>query len=682
LNYILLFSLGFFINNFAMATTEPFELTPSKIQLDEYFNNTNLSTRKTDQNLAANIFSTFKIANGGSLPSNIINSTQSQIRKNQLFSNYTPWINALSDISKSSSNTSKLLNTCSSYHNQDFHYAKLKKQVLDLCDKFIFESKLNQKKLSQLNTSIFQYLVKRLKRNKLNFKYVANFIRETKETDYYLTYSNALTDYFLSKNNAPPNYLLNEMHINNDLTLFIQRYGLNNNSTEHIFLAQLTEMIQTIYSINDNGIDNKDQLKQQVEHIVNYAHYNFSYLPTLQLVRKLNALAKFIGRRNAHNDARTILSFIIEKKGAMYDDVVFEYLWTYIENDQYKQVVNFVNTTKLIKNELPIDSKLKFWIAYSFEKENSKNNANDIYKNIVQNDPISYYAIMATKRLQKTEDQSSYIANIYNKSSSGLNLTENLKSIDFNKQIKRLKLWSKVGASYLYQMEYQRYLSNIKNDINDRTNFIKIASSILNQDNNYLDSFKINYQAISKNLIAIDNDVLAQLFPSPYMNNIANRSKNVDPVVVLSLIRQESGFNPNAKSPVGALGLMQLMPKTAKSLDHKVRINHLTNPHININLGTQYFSKLLDRYEHNLVYALSAYNAGESRVERWKNDFFKKESLLHTVESIPFAETRKYVQLIFRNIYFYKLIEQKESEMAQINVIPNRIYDISLGFKH
>jgi soluble lytic murein transglycosylase len=665
-----------------MATTEPFELTPSKIQLDEYFNNTNLSTRKTDQNLAANIFSTFKIANGGSLPSNIINSTQSQIRKNQLFSNYTPWINALSDISKSSSNTSKLLNTCSSYHNQDFHYAKLKKQVLDLCDKFIFESKLNQKKLSQLNTSIFQYLVKRLKRNKLNFKYVANFIRETKETDYYLTYSNALTDYFLSKNNAPPNYLLNEMHINNDLTLFIQRYGLNNNSTEHIFLAQLTEMIQTIYSINDNGIDNKDQLKQQVEHIVNYAHYNFSYLPTLQLVRKLNALAKFIGRRNAHNDARTILSFIIEKKGAMYDDVVFEYLWTYIENDQYKQVVNFVNTTKLIKNELPIDSKLKFWIAYSFEKENSKNNANDIYKNIVQNDPISYYAIMATKRLQKTEDQSSYIANIYNKSSSGLNLTENLKSIDFNKQIKRLKLWSKVGASYLYQMEYQRYLSNIKNDINDRTNFIKIASSILNQDNNYLDSFKINYQAISKNLIAIDNDVLAQLFPSPYMNNIANRSKNVDPVVVLSLIRQESGFNPNAKSPVGALGLMQLMPKTAKSLDHKVRINHLTNPHININLGTQYFSKLLDRYEHNLVYALSAYNAGESRVERWKNDFFKKESLLHTVESIPFAETRKYVQLIFRNIYFYKLIEQKESEMAQINVIPNRIYDISLGFKH
>ncbi len=682
MNYILLFSLGFFINNFAMATTEPFELTPSKIQLDEYFNNTNLSTRKTDQNLAANIFSTFKIANGGSLPSNIINSTQSQIRKNQLFSNYTPWINALSDISKSSSNTSKLLNTCSSYHNQDFHYAKLKKQVLDLCDKFIFESKLNQKKLSQLNTSIFQYLVKRLKRNKLNFKYVANFIRETKETDYYLTYSNALTDYFLSKNNAPPNYLLNEMHINNDLTLFIQRYGLNNNSTEHIFLAQLTEMIQTIYSINDNGIDNKDQLKQQVEHIVNYAHYNFSYLPTLQLVRKLNALAKFIGRRNAHNDARTILSFIIEKKGAMYDDVVFEYLWTYIENDQYKQVVNFVNTTKLIKNELPIDSKLKFWIAYSFEKENSKNNANDIYKNIVQNDPISYYAIMATKRLQKTEDQSSYIANIYNKSSSGLNLTENLKSIDFNKQIKRLKLWSKVGASYLYQMEYQRYLSNIKNDINDRTNFIKIASSILNQDNNYLDSFKINYQAISKNLIAIDNDVLAQLFPSPYMNNIANRSKNVDPVVVLSLIRQESGFNPNAKSPVGALGLMQLMPKTAKSLDHKVRINHLTNPHININLGTQYFSKLLDRYEHNLVYALSAYNAGESRVERWKNDFFKKESLLHTVESIPFAETRKYVQLIFRNIYFYKLIEQKESEMAQINVIPNRIYDISLGFKH
>ena len=74
-----------------------------------------------------------------------------------------------------------------------------------------------------------------------------------------------------------------------------------------------------------------------------------------------------------------------------------------------------------------------------------------------------------------------------------------------------------------------------------------------------------------------------------------------------------------------------------------------------------------------------SYNAGESRVDRWQNDFLNHDSILSNIESIPFFETRKYVKLIFRNMFFYKLLLHRDkSGSDQLN----QIYDVYLGFKH
>ena len=147
---------------------------------------------------------------------------------------------------------------------------------------------------------------------------------------------------------------------------------------------------------------------------------------------------------------------------------------------------------------------------------------------------------------------------------------------------------------------------------------------------------------------------------------------------MLSLIRQESVFNPGAKSIVGARGLMQLMPQTAKRLKKHVRPNQLENPKLNIELGSKYITSLFKKYDQNLVYILASYNAGEARVKKWQEIYFESESILHNIETIPFLETRNYVKLIFRNIFFYKVLEDKKDLADPAH--HNRIYDVHLGF--
>jgi soluble lytic murein transglycosylase len=150
------------------------------------------------------------------------------------------------------------------------------------------------------------------------------------------------------------------------------------------------------------------------------------------------------------------------------------------------------------------------------------------------------------------------------------------------------------------------------------------------------------------------------LFPKPYWTDLKRDAagNGLDPYLVASLIRQESEFNPNAVSRANAVGLMQLLPKTAKLVARQEKLKRYTpsqlyTPAVNLQLGTRYFRGMVDRYGGSLEYALAAYNAGAERVDEW---------LAHTqyrdpqefVESIPFTETREYVQAILRNASVYK----------------------------
>jgi len=150
------------------------------------------------------------------------------------------------------------------------------------------------------------------------------------------------------------------------------------------------------------------------------------------------------------------------------------------------------------------------------------------------------------------------------------------------------------------------------------------------------------------------------LFPKAYWNDLKRSSaaNGLDPYLVASLIRQESEFNPNAVSRANAVGLMQLLPKTGKAVAKQVNLkrynaSQLYTPAVNLQLGTRYFKGMVDRFGGSFEYALAAYNAGSDRVEDWLGQG-KYRDPQEFVESIPFTETREYVQAILRNASVYK----------------------------
>jgi soluble lytic murein transglycosylase len=150
------------------------------------------------------------------------------------------------------------------------------------------------------------------------------------------------------------------------------------------------------------------------------------------------------------------------------------------------------------------------------------------------------------------------------------------------------------------------------------------------------------------------------LFPEPYWSTIENESakNDLDPFMVASLIRQESEFNPTVVSYANAWGLMQLLPRVGAELAHKDGIRHfdhndLLNPNVNIRLGTQYLRQTLNKFDNKPEYAFAAYNAGDDRVADWKSGA-PFHGMDEFVESIPFTETREYVQGIVRNEMIYR----------------------------
>jgi soluble lytic murein transglycosylase len=149
------------------------------------------------------------------------------------------------------------------------------------------------------------------------------------------------------------------------------------------------------------------------------------------------------------------------------------------------------------------------------------------------------------------------------------------------------------------------------------------------------------------------------LFPKPYWIDLKRFSSSnaLDPYLVAALIRQESEFNPSAVSRANAVGLMQLLPKVGKSVAKQEKLKHFSStqlftPGINLQLGTRYFRGMVDKFGA-FEYALAAYNAGSDRVQDWLGQG-KYRDAQEFVESIPFTETREYVQAILRNANVYR----------------------------
>jgi soluble lytic murein transglycosylase-like protein len=188
----------------------------------------------------------------------------------------------------------------------------------------------------------------------------------------------------------------------------------------------------------------------------------------------------------------------------------------------------------------------------------------------------------------------------------------------------------------------------------------------------WLDAIKI-YDAIPRSVRnGLPVGFERVLFPRKYADVVKSKASklNLDPDFVFALMRQESVFSKDAMSPVGAVGLMQLMPSTAKLELGKLSVPYvdkkereelktvmmqeesLRDPSVNVTLGVHHLWRLMKMYK-SPVFALTAYNASPAATQKWQKSI-SSEDWLTFIERIPYKETRAYVKLILRNYFYYK----------------------------
>ncbi len=167
-------------------------------------------------------------------------------------------------------------------------------------------------------------------------------------------------------------------------------------------------------------------------------------------------------------------------------------------------------------------------------------------------------------------------------------------------------------------------------------------------------------QLEARRIADVPYDAWRAAFPLPYELNLRSEAarNQLDPMLVAGLIRQESAFESKALSHAGAIGLMQVEPKTALKMARQLRVRYartrLTDPGYNLQLGSRYLANLIQSFGTPEA-ALAAYNAGEDHVVQWTTG----QNYLETaefVESIPFTETREYVQIVIRNSEVYRQV--------------------------
>lgn len=286
------------------------------------------------------------------------------------------------------------------------------------------------------------------------------------------------------------------------------------------------------------------------------------------------------------------------------------------------------------------EDRWRYWLARSLEVQGQQKAARDLYLETAN--LRGFYGFMAAQRTgvpyrMKNQSPAHRVPDWRTASSRW----------PFLLRVRELLAMNEVTAArseWIHNMD--------RNSVAQRLEFGHIA---LNQGWHEL--------AILSSIRAEAWDALDLRFPLPLKRTFSQmaQERTMNTSLLYAISRQESALYPLAQSPVGARGLMQLMPTTARETASKLGVPYrneqqLFDPAMNIRLGSAYLKRLLDVYDGNRILAAAAYNAGPGRVKRWR-DQSENKPMDVWVESIPYRETRNYVQnvLSFDLIYQHKL---------------------------
>ncbi len=493
--------------------------------------------------------------------------------------------------------------------------------------------------------------------------------------------SNFLIEKYIEFKIRPATNVLTSLKINSQFNKFLQN-NLNLDDTSNSYFQ---EEFQRLSRDAQDAAEKGDylQAKLLITSAINFYNRNKNFISTKKAWTGAILTGKALFYKGRDIDAIEV--FNLAKTIASKEDTsetYFYLLWPHLINKDYKAMRTVIDKNNLEKSFEKFDSKLQYWISYAMMKTGDTKKGVAFYNKIIDTSPYSFYSIISLKELalfnKGAISEADILAKLISKNDP-IEYTLDKTSDDLKDSLRRLAVWNKLGNDRFATLEL-RYIQSLPKDLTFKNaDFAKAVTPLahkeflimnlirlLNSQKRYITSFKVFQDSLEQNSLSLNYKLIKFIFPLNYIDVIKRNSENLDPLIVISLIRQESAFNPEAKSGVGAKGLMQLMPATAKRFNRRVRVTHLGNPEINVALGTKYLRQLITRFDGNLIFALASYNAGENRIDRWRKEIFRNDDPLSTIESIPFEETRNYVKLIYRNNFFYSLISNRPVLMVPL----------------
>lgn len=303
----------------------------------------------------------------------------------------------------------------------------------------------------------------------------------------------------------------------------------------------------------------------------------------------------------------------------------------------------------------------RYWLWRSLQKQKSPR-ADQVADELIQKFPFTYYGLRA--RLERSADTLEW------KEQKAASLATKfwLTSAE-RKAFERAKLLLEAGWLDEAQIELRQLPSPQKADEKAMWALLWAAAG------NYVSASRLANEAWDENNELRRPPFVDVSFPKEFTSEIQKyaAARNLDRDLVRGLIKQESGFNVKAVSSANAMGLMQLIPLTAKEVAHDLKLGPLTipddlfSPPRNIQMGTYYLSRMINRYGGHVPLALAAYNAGPTRLDRWLKGRPSLKNLMQThtsrpddelwFDEIPYLETSIYVKSILRNLLIYKMLD-------------------------
>jgi soluble lytic murein transglycosylase len=290
-----------------------------------------------------------------------------------------------------------------------------------------------------------------------------------------------------------------------------------------------------------------------------------------------------------------------------------------------------------------------YWQARMLEHQSQPQKAVELYRTLLQNNSESYYALWAEKRLGRRPQPL--------KHSPALTAKPPRLSGQLQRYYERSQELRQLGL-----LDAARYeLDRMREAAPQKASYTRFFIVEYSHVEGYNEALRLAQGFGVSTRQPYD-------FPRAYWETLQAHAqdKQLDPYLVLALMRQESLFDPDVVSPARAYGLMQLLPTTAASvaqpsLGEGLR---LTDPQVNIALGTSYLRQLLSSYAGNIIMALAGYNAGEKAVDKWRARSPNVEAD-EFVENISYRETRNYVKKVLRNYRTYlRLYETSPAEIS------------------